>query len=269
MTKLVVPLLVLLARTAHAQPADPALIARVATAEVTCQRKPAADPCLTVAGAYNQGTGGKAKDPAKAAEYWERACTAKSGEACNLAGDAYELGRGVTKDAAKAEKLFAAACDRKYADGCESLASVMEARGADAKKIDAVFAKGCNLGSGGACFRVATSFGGEGPKLDYKKSIAAYRKSCDLQYVLSCTNLGVMMSTGMKGAPNDPKKANELLQFSCDKDDRIACSQLANNHFAGRGTPKDRDKSIVYRRKACKLGHPASCEMLDSSGVGR
>ena len=238
--------------------------------EAKCTKKRDGAACLVAAGAYNQGSGGRTKDLAKAAELWERACDARKAEGCNLAGAAYEMAHGVKKDLEKAQRLYQKACDKKHANGCDSLASVIAARtDSNNPKVAATYERACKLGNGDSCFWLATWVGGEGPKTDLKKSIRYYEKGCKAKSVLACTNLGVLMSKGEKGAPNNPKRANELLRFGCDANDKIACSMLSNNYFAGRGVAKNVEKSKEIRRKACKLGHRASCDMLDASGVGR
>ncbi len=59
-------------------------------------------------------------DPARAAALWKKSCDEGFAPACSSLSDLYEVGRGVAKDLEKAKQLFKRACtmSRDQANGC-------------------------------------------------------------------------------------------------------------------------------------------------------
>lgn len=71
------------------------------------------------AGTYAMnGSGGVARDPARAAGFWRRACDGGQMAGCRGLGILHAVGAGVTQDFARAETLFRRACSGGDAESC-------------------------------------------------------------------------------------------------------------------------------------------------------
>jgi TPR repeat protein len=64
---------------------------------------------------------GVAADPGKAAEMYERACSAGNALGCSNLGALYARGRGVQRNVVQAQRLFLLACENGSAAGCNNL----------------------------------------------------------------------------------------------------------------------------------------------------
>jgi uncharacterized protein len=67
------------------------------------------------------GSGGVAKDDARAVELFRKGCDAGVAMGCLDLGVMVASGRGVTKDPKKARELFDQACQAGVTDGCDKL----------------------------------------------------------------------------------------------------------------------------------------------------
>ena len=64
---------------------------------------------------------GVVADLAKAAEMYERACSAGNALGCSNLGALYARGRGVERNVEQAQRLFLLACDNGSAAGCNNV----------------------------------------------------------------------------------------------------------------------------------------------------
>ncbi len=83
--------------------------------------------CLTLAVAY-----GRAKDPARAASFFKKACDGGNAVACFNLGASYSNGEGVTRDQSRALSLFQKACDAGYTVACDAAALTKQREAAPA-----------------------------------------------------------------------------------------------------------------------------------------
>ncbi len=128
---------------------------------------------------------GTAKDPAKAATYFQRACDRGDARGCFNLGDSYQAGKGVPKDAAKAAAFYQRACDGREKGGCSELA--------------------------------LSYLSGNGVKQSEAKAAIYADRSCTLNSPFGCAILGMVYADGVEGYPQDLAKAEELLFDACHK----------------------------------------------------
>jgi TPR repeat protein len=120
------------------------------------------------------------------------------------------------------------ACRRGDADACELHGIGHEIRaftpGADLRKHEkrayAVFARGCDLGNGNACWRaLGAASHVDGLKLTDAQALAMLEKGCDEGAFKACEDLGWSYEAGHHGV-RDPLKARAAYVRACDLEGR-------------------------------------------------
>jgi uncharacterized protein len=96
-----------------------------------------------------------AKDEAKAAEMYVKACDLGDGSGCWYAGTRHVQGRGVAKDVPRGIELLEKACAKNEKNGCLDLGSAYarDLSPPDETKALAAWDKGCGLGYDWCCNR--------------------------------------------------------------------------------------------------------------------
>lgn len=143
--------------------------------------------------------------------------------ACIVAADILANGKGVAANRREAVLLLDGACKARDAEACLALGKTLEPMDASepgARSPADAYGQACDLGKKEGCVL-------RGEYLSFtdahEQTRAALAKACDLDDAQSCANLAFYLEKGMGGAV-DAKGAKAQL------------------------------------RKACKLGHTASCE---------
>ena len=141
-----------------------------------------APSCAKVGGFYHRGDSGAEKDPARAAEWYEKGCRAPNagGESCYWLGMLFVDGKHLVKDAARAVRAFERGCEARHVQACYEL--------------------GHKLANG------------EGTERDYARASTAYRTSCDGGVAAACNNLAILYGTG-QGVEKDDETGAEPLKF--------------------------------------------------------
>jgi TPR repeat protein len=151
--------------------------------------------CEELALRYTDGTDSSPKDPAKAMTFLEKACTLKSGRACNNIGVTWSEGK----------------------DGATDV---------DHIKARAYYEKACGLKHGLGCFNFANIYRlGEGVAIDPKLAFDNFKKSCDFSEAKGCTELAIMYYEG-KVAKKDVGMAKQLLDKACKLGSEAACKNV-------------------------------------------
>ena len=116
----------------------------------------AADACvslgLTLADGHHV-----APDPARALEFFAKACLLGDPAGCADAGFLYEQGRGVARDAALALRLYTQACDGGNAGGCRNLAVALRSGSLGVQSTQQAIdrlKRACTLGDAQSCARL-------------------------------------------------------------------------------------------------------------------
>jgi hypothetical protein len=189
--------------------------------------------CYIIGAAYDYGTKSQSN---KSLEYYERACDAKVGIACDAIGFQYLL-KGDTKSRTQYEEK---ACEYNFAYACSSAADTYKDIGIEIKAL-MLHEQGCDLGEADDCIEAAdmhaNGFDNIAPnptKADkyYKRAIALEQSDCGYGLAFACQSLGDMYMDA-KIAQKDLKKADEyykkaflLYQNSCNNGDSNACASL-------------------------------------------
>lgn len=184
--------------------------------------------CNNLGYAYSKGKG-VAKDPNKAAQFYQKACDGGEMLGCNNLGNAYSKGEGVAKDLDKAAQLYQKACDGGEMFGCIYL---------------------------GHCYQE-----GNGIVKDPEKAVKLFQKACDGGEMFGCGNLARAYETG-EGVAKDPNKAAQLYEKACDGGEMLGCSKLATAYEGGDGVTKDFSKAAQLYQKACDGGEMTGCDLL-------
>jgi TPR repeat protein len=124
----------------------------------------------------------------------------------------------------------------------------------------------CSANDPNSCHWLATMYrNGRGEKQDYGKAIELYRRVCDQNWLIDCTDTADLYRDGL-GTPKDLKQAIALYAKACDPDthDPAACPKLADI-YADRDTPfYDIAKAYHYYERTCNITAPADCISIAS-----
>lgn len=143
--------------------------------------------------------------------------------ACNLAGTILTENKGVAPDARQAAAMYEVACSLRDAEACIGLAYAHQYAGTepDYVAVENAFKRACDLDDGKGCWEYGNFFF-ETNALE--KAAAPAKKSCDLGYAQGCEAYASFLAEGI-------------------------------------GIGKDEARAKIYYRKACELGHKASCAL--------
>jgi len=165
------------------------------------------------------------KDPAKAAQDFERACEAKELKSCADGATLFWAGRdGVTRDAARAARLAKKACDGGVTAGCR-LVAVGHLQGATR---------------------------------DDAAAMKLLEKSCTDGDGESCAGAGLLYRHGLGTAPN-PSFAAGLFEKACSGKYGYGCALLAAARYDGLSGTKDFEGARSALQRACSTGYGPAC----------
>jgi TPR repeat protein len=99
----------------------------------------------------------------------------------------------------------------------------------------------CDLGHSNSCARAGDA------AADRAAALALYRRACDGGSGLGCAAAGLH------------DEARFYLRVHCDQAHAASCAELGRVFAEGRGGPRDPAAAATFRRRACALGHAASC----------
>ncbi len=191
----------------------------------------------------------------EAAKLFAKACEAGWANACFNLGVGFENGRGVPKDGAKAVKLYAMACGEGLAIGCASAGrSILWGLGVQKDPTTGVklLQMGCNGGDESACsdLGVMVLGGVGGLTKDDKVAAGLFKRACDGNVAIGCTNYAYMFEFG-RGVPKSAPVAAEIYDKVCDFDPST-CVWRGVMLMAGLGgRKKDAKQAGAEFQKAC------------------
>lgn len=209
---------------------------------------------------YRDGTG-VAKDPARAAAYFQKGCDGGHGASCASLGVAFEDGVGVAKDVPRAFALFRKACDATDRWACTRLAFAL-ASGAgidkDVAEAARLLDRSCAAADAMACAKLGSMLRvGDDVPQDLARAEPLLRSACDKGSSWGCGELAGLLVA--RGATQDLQEAAKLLEVACDKDDATFCAMLAGLLELGHGVPRDQARATALYRRACDGGYTAAC----------
>jgi uncharacterized protein len=194
------------------------------------------------------------------------ACKAGKGQACLDAGVRTINGKGTPKDPAKALELYQKACTLKVGKACGYASNMLlTADGArDEKKSRTLRERGCALDDSASCNNLGSAWadGKDGvDRRDFAKARSYWERACKLRDGLGCFNIGNAYRLG-EGVKVDMKRALALFQQACDLGEAKGCTELAILHYEGKAVPKNVPKALELLGKACSLGSQIGCKNL-------
>ncbi|MDL0089323.1 tetratricopeptide repeat protein [Campylobacter gastrosuis] len=153
----------------------------------------------------------------------EKECENGVVKSCNLAGGQYYNGSFEAKqDYEKALKYFTKACEAKE-DSEDKFSS---------------------------CFQLGNMyFFDQGVEKNPKKAVELYKKACDGKEGYGCDGLAVAYYNGI-GVKKDEVKATAMFRNYCDENNRV----FSCNMFATIIENSDKQKALIYYKKACDIG---------------
>jgi TPR repeat protein len=171
--------------------------------------------------------------PKKPAVFWAEACARASDEECCIAHD--EAAAACAKGKGAACESHGIGHELQYA--MPTVDAGEEGRSLHKARAKAVYARGCELGHGPACWRAAS----------------------------------------LRVASGDDRSEGErdlaLLERGCDVNDGESCSRLASVFELANGRPKDLSRARVLYEKACSLSKkpgdvPLACKYAEELATG-
>ncbi len=177
---------------------------------------------------YTRGQG-VTKDPAKAAEYFEKAADMGVVQAQYNLAQAYLLGRGVSKDEEKAISWFQKAAELGDPNAANNLGTILENR------------------------------------KDYGNAIEWYKKAASAGLPSAQFNIGQMYDLGRGMAP-DYAQAIEWYSKAADQGDAGALCNLGILYYNGNGVKVDRAKAYTYLLLAFQAGDSRANDLLTITG---
>lgn len=225
---------------------------------------------------------GVQQDVEKARSYFERVCSSRTAEGCELLGDLYDMGAGrLPIDLDRGLALDQQGCDGDEPIGCLQVAQkgkLSEGRDA-AERARSLLQQRCRRGSAEHCGRLGTEsrFGGVIPR-DLALAEESLRSACRQSHMPSCVQLGSMYEKGEAAAPNasaatqlyrlacqmgepsgcdkvNATQAKQLRVESCDRGDYLACYTLGQRA----GLASRKAEAHDYLSRACQQGYRAAC----------
>jgi TPR repeat protein len=254
--------------------------------------------CYNGGQAWSRGSQGASNDMTKAVGLYQKGCDAGYLPACYNGGVALVEGQGVAKDSARAAALFTKACETKTTEkpekgleqvqprACHNLA--IQYQHGDGVKLNMVRARqlfeiACKADMPEACHAADTAKTlekhPEETAAGAGSGVALYLlKYCDDGAAYACRTIAENFMAGT-GQPKNParaseyfKRANTLNTAQCDKggkDAPMACMELSRAYEAGTGVAKDPLKSAALVKKAnglsqieCDKGSLDECATL-------
>ncbi|MEE2788378.1 MAG: hypothetical protein VX589_13630 [Myxococcota bacterium] len=209
---------------------------------------------------FAHGVGGAAKDPAKAARLFRKACDQGQPIGCTQLGQLRLGGQGVPANPQRAIELFERACRADEPVACNQLGiiyvdGVHTAR--NPQKARALYAKACDLSDASSCGNLGLMYrSGQGGASDETKASQYLKKACKLGHGLACKVVDAPTNTGTAGPSRAPEQA-------CESGDGAACGMLAQR-LERTGTSTERTRALDLYKRACNLKHAPSCNALGS-----
>lgn len=219
--------------------------------------------CHELGRLYQDGTGGTAKDPARARTLFEKACGLDFGGGCSDLGIALLTGDASAKDPPRAATSFERACKLGEANGCFNLANLYyEGVGvaADKAKSFSLYEQACNAGKAAGCINLGAAYDdGEGVAVDKPKAFSLFKRACEGDEPIGCNNLAFMFAQG-SGTTADQAQAARYYERGCTLGNAKACEYLAARYLEGKGVDKSPDKARELMKKSCDAGNQAACQ---------
>jgi uncharacterized protein len=206
------------------------------------------------------------------------ACDRGDPRACGFAGRMLLDGRAVPRDRKAGIALLAQACDDGERMPClvavrwlaESDHLTQLGNGTQAAELRVRLDQeyGCLSGNVDECFQVGASYsrGANGYPRSAERSVASYRRACDLGHAVACNNLADAMEYG-SGTDHDLVRAAATYERSCRLGLPLGCGNLGYLLENGLGVARNVPRARVLYGSACASGENYACLHVDMMAV--
>ncbi|MCC6217372.1 MAG: sel1 repeat family protein [Polyangiaceae bacterium] len=193
-------------------------------------------------------------DPNDATECLNQ-CKIGNMESCVYVGWYFALGSGgLAKDEAKAVKMWLIGCNAKVAKACTALSTFFVNRQEWVKAL-AFGGKGCVAGDPAACTRLGVlAYNGQGTRQNRPTAFKFWLRACVMRDVQACAYAGVMLMNGIEGAPRSQIAACRLYARACSGAGQAGCPALAEAMQVVAGQQLDAAAALQGYRSACASG---------------
>ena len=245
--------------------------------------------CVDLAFLYATGSGGVARDDAKATPLYVKGCDGGDPSGCYNVGLMYEKGRGVAVDLEVAFAAYVEGCEGRFPKACENLALLyQDGRGVKASATRAVefHRRACpgdpEESDAAACVNLAEALqSGTTVPADPKAAAKLFASICDRvadpddsdsapQIARACSLLGAAYLDGL-GVEASVQRAVELSERGCNGGNATGCFNLGIIYGTGEHLERDDKKAAGYFRRACDGDDAEACFELGrmtSNGLG-
>jgi hypothetical protein len=229
--------------------------------QLCTRREPGA--CTILAWHLNHETRpGRNDDGARAAALVIRGCEIGDRYGCVVAGQRYDLGRGVARDADAKRSYFGRACDRGAGLGCRYLAQDAVLTPGRDDRVAGFAQRACELGDAEGCAMLVRS------QVAQRADAAADRwaiEGCRLQSRYSCERL---VERDLELPPVPAGWSRQLFQLACGRGQQPACRRLAKLEQAEEPVLRGVKEAVAKQDVAAFARLASSSVDLDQLGFG-
>lgn len=240
------------------------LAENISQLETACNTQDDVSSCVKLASIFHSGKEDQ-KDPNKAIKYFKKSCELNVGIACTGLGVIHEEGKLLEKNINLAEKYYKKACDKLHEKGSCTNLGALYININNFKQAEIYSKLGCKLKDAISCNNTGW--------LLYKQNklteaLPYYEQACVLFDGVGCQTLGFVYHEGKDSISPDLKKAVKYYKKSCNiLNNKNACLGLASI-YQYKDEFYNKEESILYATKACKLGKELACDFLEQLQSG-
>ena len=171
----------------------------------------------------------KAKEYAKAKEFYKKGCDLNYGYSCYSLGNLYKYRRYGVPNKEESQKYYKKGCDLNIRKACSKLVDGywygLLVKGATNETLK-YLNKECDLNNSNSCHKLAYLYENNKKFKNKNKTYNYLDKACNLGYTVSCKRLAFIYKRGVLGNRNI-SKAKKYYKKGCDFKDGWSCIYLA------------------------------------------
>lgn len=195
-------------------------------------------------------------EPPQALELLTRGCDQSNSQACGMAAQMLEFGRGVPQDVSRARELYQRACDQGEPEGCISVGNMVlmgKVAGSEDEAL-ALMRRGCEAGVVRGCVSEAQLLLLRAQEIERAGRLAG--DACSSGDASGCTL--VQQLRGLE----EMRQGRQLAQVRCDQGDAESCLEvlILDSHGASGQDGAASARGVLDER--CAAGDGARCQDL-------
>lgn len=200
--------------------------------------------------------------PLRAAEAFAKKCAAGDGEACFLAGMAFNYDRTFDRSTSRSVKLLEKGCDIGYADACEEAGKLFDNGkfvDQDYARANQHFERACELGADAACYALAVNYqNGNGVAQSSTLSMKFDKIACSRGHGGACGSVGYHYSSG-DGTKKNDELGRKFSERGCNHGHLWSCNNFAGDLRARAGGDEDDERARSIFEWTCQRGSARGC----------